>query len=493
MPKIVYGRTAYEGFAKALGAKMGLNVKIEDGASPCIDANGVVRLPGMNTYQTEKEFEITCAAIVHELSHQFYESHGQIDPNRSRLEHDCLNAVLDVADESGIAHWFAEAGNKRPGDLLDFANTHTLNTNNALFNWNNPGAEAWKILCTGILDARLPRCRRLSQIKRCNAHHAQQSGVDAKKCYAAIRRAKRLKTDNGAPNPKRFTRLIKLAQELAKLLAPFANSASSASAPSPLEIAACQGAGQVPQGAVEATESNGADRADERTTQGASASGNTSSAYRACEGSCQMLYPAVERIGQRIATDGDGASLLDGLANGPSLGQAYRLATDGACLARWQMNDNADGVAVAVVLDCSGSMSHQLSQCAGIARAFALGMRQCGEVVSIAFGSYVRECDDFARVDEMGGTNTHEALEHARKWLNARHGAKWIVLVTDGQPNDQYAAEIECQRARQTGIKTLAVGLNCNIKLPEATIVTAADPAHLAIELQNAASMIESN
>src|SRR5262245_17481286 len=104
--KIIYGRTAYEGFAKAIGAKLGLNVKIEDGASACIDAGGVVRLPGMSTHQTADEFAVTCGVIVHELSHQFYGSHKQIDPNRSRLEHECLNAVLDVADETWIDAWF---------------------------------------------------------------------------------------------------------------------------------------------------------------------------------------------------------------------------------------------------------------------------------------------------------------------------------------------------------------------------------------------------
>jgi hypothetical protein len=488
---MVYGQQAYQGFASAIGAKLGLRVQIAAGASPCIDASGTIYLPAMGTYQTAQEFTITCAAIVHELAHQFYGSHGQIDPKRSRLEHDCLNAVLDVADESCIAYYFATLGNQRPGELLDLSNSQSVG-NNALHDWSNDASHAWKVLCTGILDARLTKHRYLNRIKRFNAHHATVRGVDARKCWRVLSSAKRAKSDNGAPNAKRFPRLIKLAKQLADLLQPFAPPDGNPPAPSPLEGALSAGKAS-PCGAREASTVDGAAIADGQGAVGAGA-GSTGDGdgtpVRASHDTFALLYPAVERIGQRIATDGDGIALEDSLASGPVLGQAYRLATDGQCLARWQVNDHADGVSVAVVLDCSGSMHRRLDQCAGIARAFATGMRQCGEVLCLTFGTDCQQSADFARVRTMGGTNTHAALAKARKWLADRQGARWIVLITDGQPNDQTAVMAECAAAQVDRVRMLAIGLDCTVSMP-VTVVTASDPAHLAIELQAAASLIE--
>jgi hypothetical protein len=491
MTKIVYGKQAYEGFARAIGSKLGLQVTIADGASPCIDANGVVRLPGMNTYQTAEEFTNTCAAIVHELAHQFYGSHGQIDPKRSRLEHDCLNAVLDVADEGGIARYFAGHGNQRPSDLLDHANQHALNYTPAFYDWQVEN-HAWKVLVTGILDSRLPRNGRLTRIKRYNARQAGTRGVDAKKCWRVIRRARIGKVDNGAPSGKRFPRLIKLAKELADLLLPFAPPDTQAPTPTPLDGALASGSATMPSGSSEATAADGADIADGKAACGASNGGcDAGGNFHACESAYRLLFPAVERIGQRIATDGDGITLLDSLASGPVLGQAYRLATDGQCLARWQTSEHADGVAVAVVLDCSGSMRYRLRECAGIARAFAVGMRECGPVLCLAFGSVCERSDDFETVRNLGGTNTHTAIADARDWLAMQPGARWIVLITDGQPGSPYEVERECAAARADRVRILAIGLNCELAMPADSIVTASDTGHLAIELQAAASLIE--
>src|SRR5688572_22532554 len=97
-----YGRAAYEGFAKAIASQLGITVDLADGKSACINAEGRITIPAMNTFQTEEQFVQTCGTIVHEISHQFYGSHRHIDQNRSRLEHDCFNAVLDVADETWV-------------------------------------------------------------------------------------------------------------------------------------------------------------------------------------------------------------------------------------------------------------------------------------------------------------------------------------------------------------------------------------------------------
>jgi len=118
-------------------------------------------------------------------------------------------------------------------------------------------------------------------------------------------------------------------------------------------------------------------------------------------------------------------------------------------------------------------------------------MRQAGAVQTLAFGCKVKESDDFARVADLGGTNTHLALAESVHWLTIRPGRRWVVLITDGNPNDPIATDSKCREAIAQGIHILAIGLACNIRMPEATVVTAWDSAHLAIELDAAAHQIE--
>jgi Mg-chelatase subunit ChlD len=198
----------------------------------------------------------------------------------------------------------------------------------------------------------------------------------------------------------------------------------------------------------------------------------------------------VQRVADRIATDGEGLQQDSGLSNGPVLGHAYRLVTDGACLARWNVSENADGMSVSVLLDCSGSMTYHLAECAGIARAFAAGMRTAGEVQTLAFGDDVVE-SDFSRVGDFGGTATDKALKAAVAWLTPRAGKRWIVLVTDGQPNDAAKTAELCRQAAAAGVQILAVGIGRLVPVPFAHCVCAGDAAHLAIELDAAAHLIE--
>jgi hypothetical protein len=192
-----------------------------------------------------------------------------------------------------------------------------------------------------------------------------------------------------------------------------------------------------------------------------------------------------------VAVSFDGISRESGLCGGPVLGQVHRLGTDGQCLARWALADHADGVAVSVLLDCSGSMNRIRNKCAGIARAFALGMAEAGPVQCLAFGSIVEESQAFETVRNMGGTCTSKAIEQATRWLAEQHGDRWIIVVTDGQPDSQLETDAACGAAHALGIRILAVGLNCTVHMAHTVAVTADDPAHLAIELQTAAATIE--
>jgi hypothetical protein len=259
----------------------------------------------------------------------------------------------------------------------------------------------------------------------------------------------------------------------------------------PLEGALAAGRPQCGKGEREATAVEGEKLAE---GSGAGGGGGEADAPRSVEYdrySFDLLSPAVNKVAQRIAVDGESVALDDGLMSGSRLGQAHRLVTDGQCLARWNTADNAEGVSVSVVLDCSGSMANIRAEVAGIARAFAQNMRHAAAVQSLVFGTRVRESDDFGRVSDMGGTNTHLALEESLKWLSGRPGQRWIVLISDGQPNNLEATERACHQAIAQGVHLLAVGLNCNLSMPAAIVVTANDPAHLAIELDAAAQRIE--
>jgi hypothetical protein len=505
--KLIYGRTAYNGFAKAIGSTLGLSVQVDDGTSACIDVNGTIYLPGMSTFQTEREFECMCGTLVHELAHQFYKSHKLIDPNRAALEHDCLNAILDVADETWIDGFFQKLANGRPGQLLTTSSHQALSANwKRYVDWSNASSHAWKVLCAGIFVTRLPRERNARILAKVTARYCRPHGVDAKACFRLMRRARLTKSTNPAPTSKRFRKLLKLAAELATLLTPFAASATGAAGNGgtivgkSLGEALATGATSQPDGTTLATAQDGVTVGDAtahaqaeqaKAAQGHGGAGGGRGGREFDSNAFAMTYPAVERVAQRIATDGDGIARDSGLSSGPILGDAYRLMTDGQCLGRWQMAEHADGVAVCVLLDCSGSMGGRITECAGVARAFAIAMANAGPVKTYAFASHVF-ASDFCHVNASGGTGTHLAIEKADKWLATQGaGERWIVCITDGDPDCQSLTDAAVAAATQRGVRVLAIGLQVALRMRGATCVAAIDPTHLAIELDAAAHLIE--
>jgi hypothetical protein len=494
---IVYGREAYAGFANALGAQLGIKVQIDDGASACIDADGAITIPGMSNYQTESEFQETCGVIVHEMAHQFYQSHKQIDPARSQLAHDCLNAVLDVADETWVDEYFQRyVSNRRPGELLLHKGAEALRKHHARYSdWSNTATHAWKVLCVGIFLARghsRMRGWRQYTYKRAMAHGI----VDAEACFRLLRSARRSKSQSPIPTAKRFSKLIAIADKLAEILKPFANS-SQCPLGTAIALALGNGSTKVPAGARVATAKDGeaavsAQAVPGGRTQGAGGGRETGAPVRFSAETYSTLAPAVGRIAQRIAVDGDAMFYNDGLASGPRLGHAHRLFTDGQCMARWQPTENADGVAVSVLLDCSDSMVGNMSDCAGVARAFASQMRDAGPVQTLVYGTEVKPSDDFGTVKSMGSTGTHMAIDGAIQFLTAKAGKRWIVLITDGCPDDRQSTDAAVVRAATNGINVLVIGLGRLVPMSNpAKCVCAQDAARLAIELDAAGKLIE--
>jgi len=519
MATVYYGQAAYEGFARGFGTMLGIapaQIKVQAGDGPAIDVSGTLYLPGMSGFQTAAEFEQTCGSIVHEMAHLRAGSHLLLRVKRERLAADCLNAVLDVADETALALKFGKIGITRPGDLLRAGNarylTWTKGDSPKVWDWTstNPTPIHWRVLAGGIILTRLGAMNEkacltgrervmVGRLRRFQIERAKERGVDMAAVLKVLARARTASA--GKRKPVRT--LVKLGQELEALLAAVAPPAGSQEDLMPGQQGAGGGHGgipSIPAGGAEATEADGeglAARAAAKSYAGQGVSqtdgedGGDKGDGRASAETRAMCGPAVAAIAQRIAIDGDGLDREYGYARGTTVAEPYRLATDGMCMGRWQDDLPADGMSVAVLLDCSGSMEYVLPKVAGVAQAFAQEMRRCGEVKCWAFGCNVAEADDdFERPDIMGGTNTHIALRAARAWLDQRAGAKWIVVVTDGQPSDPRGTGAECGGAIADGIRVVSVGLGRYVPLEGAINVMAEDAPRLAIELHAAASLM---
>lgn len=480
---VYYGKAAYEGFARAFGQKLGVNVTVGSGQNACVDGSGNISLPDMNTYQTKEEFENTCATIVHEVAHVYFGSHSEFETQskymrRDRLWMDCLNAVMDVADETGIGYAESVKGNHRPGELLVKSNIKAWNENYRAFSDPNHPLPHWQVLATGIIRASVSS-RQKRHIGGVLAR--THPNVPVKECYDILTRARLV---NGK-NRKRWNhrQLVTMADKLAEKLKPLEPPQGSPDTPSLTGNPVEAGVDQVDLTDTVATILDGAALA----LQGGSSQSH-SNEWSLCEQSRDMLLPIVKRIASRIAVDGDSIERENGYTSGTGVMDAYRVLTDGACMGKWMEAPHADGISVAVLLDVSGSMSGRMPECAGAAEAFSLGMKECAEVRQWTFGIGSDPCENFEAGDLSGSTDTDKALEYGTDWLKTREGKKLIVCITDGCPSNRYRTILACNEAAQHGISLVAVGLgeigpSLRETMPGATICTAQDATRLAIEL----------
>lgn len=512
-----YGRIAYEGFAKAYADRHGVSVSI--GASngqTCVDSNGVISLPDMNNYQTEDEFKDTCAAVIHEVSHVVYGSHAEFydqkQRGRSRLYMDCLNAVLDVADETAISVREAIGGNNRPWELLAFGNVKSYFDTNGFENFPPHS----RILCNGIVRARTrnPAVKVRGKTKigdKCVSDFPQ---VDVKRVYSILQRA-RLSEKFDARNRNSWWLTRHAAYALEQLLQPLApppdstncqlvggemtqNGGGNQSVASPQSA----GTSQMPANGTEATEDDGKRYLGIPMPSGPNAApggqgaglnrgpiGGPTDAYTAAH---DTLLPVVRRVAQRMATDGDGLLRENGYSAGNGVSEPYRLITDGNPMGRWQLNEHADGMAVAILLDTSGSMQGIIDKCSGAADAFAQGMAEHATIGCWEFSGWPKQVDDFSdRYRRLGGsTYTGEAMNRANTWLREQPaGSKVMVVITDGCPSDRGVTVNETQNCpgRVIGIPLGVDPEAIRQTMPGATIVPCKDTAQLAIELDHIA------
>lgn len=467
-----YGRIAYEGFAKAYGARHGVTVTVKPGANPSVNAQGEITLPSMDKYQTAEEFESTCASVIHEVSHVLYGSHVEFanahTNGKDTLYMDCLNAVLDVCDETAIGAKEESNGNRRPEHLLVSANDSAYVASNGFVNHPKHA----RILCNGIVRARMGRHYRYYG----NSTVTDIPEVDVNACYRILRAAR---TPKGTP--KRTTN-AKLAERLAKILAPVAPPPNDKPAIMPVSGASnAQGEDSLPADGIEAGEMDGEQIAGGKRAGSYYYESPEVSYNRAHE----VLLPAIKRVAQRMATDGDSIMRDEGYTSGAGVSQAFRLFTDGNCMGRWFTNEHADGMSVAVLLDTSGSMDERRADCAGLADAFAEGMREYATVKTWAFDSRVMPVHSFKTADGGGGTRTAQAIDAANVWLKTREGKKVTVIITDGQPD----SISDCQTtSMQSPGKVIGIALDTRGEylrqsMPNALVIEAVDAARLAMEL----------
>lgn len=533
-----YGRTAYEGFAKAFAAKMGVAVTISDTcASPSVNDYGVITLPPMDNYQTQAEFENTCASIIHEISHVLYSTNVFFTNDvkgKSALYRDCLNAVMDVADETAISKYEISRHNARCEQLLVQSNVHSMNTDEELqpdrgqFGSNKPPAH-WRILCTTLIKARCigqksVRVRGVSNLGYWLAR--EYPTVDIAKVQGVLNGARLAcsKMYNHRPAKTRLV-LLAAASKLETLLASVApppGQQGQEGMPGGLGAAEngtgeaggplSKGQANKPGWGVEATAEDGAKAVGaegnggigEATGQPAqpnqkpvSGSGGgtvkggnaqwTNSTYQTC-------LPIIKRVAQRIATDGDGINCEGGYHSGSGLADPVRAMTDGICMGRWLIDPHADGMAVAIVLDRSGSMSN-LGSVVGVAEAFAEGMEECATVNRWVFDDVVDRVDTFRNTSLGGSTNTHLGVGKAQQWLAQQEaGMKLCVCITDGEPNGIARAPLAriCAELMQNRVQLIAVALgpdelrdNLQKTMPFAQIFCAEDTNRLAIRLES--------
>jgi uncharacterized protein YegL len=130
-----------------------------------------------------------------------------------------------------------------------------------------------------------------------------------------------------------------------------------------------------------------------------------------------------------------------------------------------------DPVTVYLVIDISGSMSG--SPLAEAQRSAVAFREKCDlthmSIGLVAFGSSARTLlsasQDARQIDRAingltieGSTNMAAGLREARGHLEELEGRKFIVLLTDGHPDDASAALREAQACRDEEIEVIAVG-----------------------------------
>lgn len=517
-----YPQSALEGFTNAIASALGITIKLGDGIA---STDGeTVFLPRIKKPLDANEFTVMCGTCVHETAHVYYGScKFQEDYSEGdTLRRACMNAVLDVADETRMER-------RLPGvvDLLHTANVKA-DADNAASNAFNDADPVWSCLAAGILWTRIGKANSLTHDAVCEHGHQNIDKMNA--AYKLLRRCRATRRDDGqAIRPQvESDRLIFFADELVNLLAKLGDASGAPcnkpakpgdkpgmGQPGPAGMAVAgmgegktePGAGDKIAGEAEGEAVAAGDKPGEESTGDDAECKDVShmlgGSIHVPEGErCRMnvdlyatlrpvLMGAVERMARHDFADG----AEDGYLSGTTIGRGIeRAMIDGHCFSRRQAE--GENMHAVVLLDNSGSMEYSLPAVSAIAQAFADSLAAAAKSVDLA----TFECDPqprkhFRNVGSMGGTGTAKALRWARETVESKGGKRVVVVITDGCPDDRFATANECGTLVSHGVHVIGIAYkfeekNIRESMPGAQIIAASDPSSLALQLTRIAAQI---
>lgn len=527
---IYYPQDALIGFGKALSNRLNINVRFDSG-QPRTDGE-TIYLPEITGTLNQRGFDAVCGVALHEAAHVYFESapvHKHFATTKLRAA--CMNAVLDVADETRMEFFIPSA--KRMFEAANEDSARNIAAKRLIEN----GDPTFACLSLGILMNRPGGYRHDLYKQYKNSPHSQKMT----QCRRILKKARTIATFGKGPKRYRtnqnWQKLRELAESLVKVLEDFGEDSGGAMGEGQGEgNGACGGqmgpvgsdpsgqakGGAVPNGGTVAGQSGGEANALSSSApqpgsqpgqqQGQDQDGDDANTPELVPGGNMKgqggstaffdgnvytsIRPALVGPMERIAQTDEADGLEDGYGSGPRLGSRIERAyTDGLPFVRRKAE--GEKLNVCILLDVSGSMEKVIRKVAGVAQAFADAVSGVANSMFLAvFDDDVKPVRTFKEIRYCnGGTSTEVALRAVDKHFASLSGKKVLVVITDGCPHDTNACIQQANLLRSHNVKTIGIAYSfpptaIAQSLPGAFIVSAQNPGELACQMGRIAGQV---
>ena len=515
MSATYYGKAACDGFARAAAGMLDVSAQFRSG-SPRTDGS-TVWLPEIPKGQgfDAAGFRDWCATVWHELAHVAF---GTADRHRTFVDESpsyppdlaafAYNVIADLADEARLPAHLRTQGHDSAATVVRKAFVDS-NTEATLAQWRSgqisPGSPP------GRAAGMLALCGNFSFVPHSAGYDAVTTAIKHWRgsmpnlwdCIRAARPARKPPTAAWKGGPRKATdwsRMAAMATALADLLLPLWPK-DAADQPTLVAFGRLPSPADLPPGAIEATEAEGEAQAKgipvvRRPKPDAPAVDQEAlAAFR------RGMASIVERM--RVSSDG-------GRDEGAPMGRftrPVRACTDGLAFTAPVVDRTNDRVSACVLLDRSGTMATNggFAATAAIADALSSELARHCDVTRIAFGergsailstAAPRTVSDFGSSGRGGTTPTAEALALAAAAIKGRPGRRYVIVVTDGIPDDPASCRAACSALVRSGATVLGIALGCppdriRESMPGAAIAAAPDLPTLCAGLGVIAARIE--
>ncbi|WP_413936947.1 hypothetical protein [Nitrospira sp. BLG_1] len=511
----MYGEEEIINFAKGMAQRTGVDIRVRKG-KPKTDGKTVWL--DCEPCKNETEYLIRTGDADHEIAHAWFESWQHLgdkpktmaallgDIQMDWLMHECMNVVVDVHDESRMEKLIpGTQAALRTGNLYAGAMVYEKLTE--AYRNGTPAPLGWRdLLMTGLANARLGNTsslktgktwlsgfdrRQLQYIKQSQYYDGiPQTVVD--KVIAILKSCSEKGAKNVARRASDWKRICDQAEELFKTIRPFVDQADKL--PEQPSNAGAKGSGdgggaegeakssgnkdqqnndpgkRVRQKSENAAKGNNVnkDPYDPSTCAGGGVSSpmqpQSQNKYRPKNGFYNQCLNEMSKTVEVLMETSEAMRLVHYRDSGQTLGKKWvRLFTDQRVFVT---KDRADGheLSMALLLDCSGSMSHILGDCSAACAAIGMAAKGFGaEVRSWVFGDYCKEVPIESLRDGVpgqGGTAGSGALKDANRWLDGQaSGRKLVVIITDGSWSDSTEARGLVVNGARNGIEYSMIGL----------------------------------